>query len=94
MSSSHPLPSGAPQVVYGTTATCFIGADFKTVATAANAAAPLLHRLADGGSYGGAFFALRGGRFFGRIFLFFGLVCSFLVHWPRAVDAACYGLGP
>ena len=40
IASSHPLPSGAPQAVYGATATCSSGVDVEIAADATAAAAP------------------------------------------------------
>ena len=67
-------------------------AAIETAATAAVAAAPLPHCRTAGGLVWGPLFALCGGRLLGRICLFFGLMCSFLVRWPRTVDYASGGL--
>jgi hypothetical protein len=61
--------------------------------TAATAAAPPPHRRTAVGAFvGGLCVALRGGRLLDRICLVFGLMCSFLVRWPRTVDAASGGV--
>ena len=70
-----------------------IAAAIETAAAAATAAAPPPHRRTAGGLVRGPFFALCGGRFLGSVCLFFGLVCSSLVRWPRKVDAPSDELG-
>ena len=90
IASSHPLPSGAPQAVYGTTAIFSGGADIDTAATATTAAAPL---RCWGPRVRAFFWRYVEVALWPAFACFGGLSCSFLVRWPRAEDAASGWLG-